>query len=471
MTNADPLLGAILDGRFQILEKIGHGGMGGVYRAWQLNIGRNVAVKVLSAIYLQNPRAIQRFETEARIISRLRHPNTLKLIDFGKLEDGCPYLVTEFLVGAPLDRYVGRGPIDPTWILSIARQVCDALVEAHEEHVIHRDLKPGNIFLERVGGEDVVRVLDFGIAKLERSASTSLSGIVCGTPSYMSPEQASGEPVDGRSDLYSLGVILFEALTGRLPFISEQSAALLIKQIEEPPPSLSEVAPELVLHPEVEGLVMSLLEKDPSRRPASARSVRDHLDGILGHHAWPSLPLPGPAAEAGAPRLDLRGPSLGEEERAGRQGRRRAVGAATTVRTPRRLRRAGRRPSLRAVGFALLGAALLVAGGAFALSPGEDAFVIPEASEKVIARRPPEPPAIPLSPRDRRAGEPALAPDAEAQPAAGGERRGPGAGLQTSPASAADEGPPPIPERPRATEALEEPRRGPAGKLVGLAEE
>src|SRR5687768_6915502 len=295
----DPLIGTMLDSRYQVLELVGRGGMGAVYRARQVNIGRDVAVKVVNSFVLQEPALMRRFENEARIISALRHPNTLKLIDFGKTRDERPYLVTEFLVGRPLERVLKEGAVDVYWILRIMRQVVDALTEAHAAGIVHHDLKPENIFIEHVGGDDIVRVLDFGIAKLGHSEQTA-TGTLFGTPTYMSPEQAHGKVADGRSDLYSVGMILFRAIAGQPPFGGEEPMAILLQHVNEPPPLLSRIAPQYV-PPEVDALVMSLLEKEPNRRPSTAQEVKQHIEPLM--HASPSIavarPYPTPAPNLG----------------------------------------------------------------------------------------------------------------------------------------------------------------------------
>ena len=210
----DPLVGTVLQGRYRILERVGQGGMGAVYRAVQVNIDRDVAVKVLTPDAAEREHVVRRFENEARIISKLRHPNTLKLIDFGEADDERLFLVAEFLSGQPLDAVLRQGAIGVGRTLHVMAEAADSLAEAHGQGIVHRDLKPGNLFLERVGDQDVIKVLDFGIAKLATGTSYTVEGTVFGTPAYMSPELARGESVDSRSDLYSLGVIAYECLCG-----------------------------------------------------------------------------------------------------------------------------------------------------------------------------------------------------------------------------------------------------------------
>lgn len=301
----DPLLGALLDGRFRLETVIGAGGFGVVYRARQVNVDREVAVKVLTADASQNQEIVRRFENEAKIISQLRHPNTLKLVDFGRAPDGRLYIVTEFLTGLPLDKVLAAGRIDCLRTLRMMAQVCDSLTEAHEQGIVHRDLKPGNIFLERVGQQEVVKVLDFGIAKLTAQTTHTATGRIFGTPAYMSPEQARGDEIDARSDLYSLGVVAYECLSGMPPFTGSNPMSILLKHLQEPPLPLGERAPPLGLDPEVDALVLAMLSKLADDRPSSASEVRAAIHALehrLGARPERTTLVPRGNAMSGAPR-------------------------------------------------------------------------------------------------------------------------------------------------------------------------
>jgi serine/threonine-protein kinase len=271
-----------VDGRYRIEERIGGGGMGDVYRARQLNVERDVAVKVIRDDQGEDASALERFENEAKIISRLRHPNTLRLFDFGRIEGGGLYLVTELLAGELLSDVIERGPMEEARVLRIMAEIAGSLSEAHAMGVVHRDLKPNNVFLEKVGEREVVKVLDFGIAKAAVSGVKTTTGGVIGTPTYMSPEQARAEPLDGRSDLYSLGVLAYECLTGRPPFEGESAISVLLKHANEAPIAPTRLA-GLRSAPSVglERLVLDLLAKDPRARPESAREVERAIERIV----------------------------------------------------------------------------------------------------------------------------------------------------------------------------------------------
>jgi serine/threonine protein kinase/tetratricopeptide (TPR) repeat protein len=270
----DPLIGRTLPGGYVILELVGVGGMGRVYRAEQTNLGRTVAVKIVHPHLMGEESAVARFVTEARAASRLNHPNSVGVIDFGKTQDEQFYLVMEFLRGRDLARVVyDNGPLPMTRIIDVLRQTLAALGEAHALEIIHRDLKPENIIVEpmRAGG-DFVKVVDFGLAKMKVGAAPSITspGIVCGTPEYMSPEQGRGDPIDARSDLYAMGVILFQLLTGRLPFEADSPTHVVLMHISKPPPDPRSVAPARNIPPVLVDVLMKALSKEPDNRYGSA---------------------------------------------------------------------------------------------------------------------------------------------------------------------------------------------------------
>jgi eukaryotic-like serine/threonine-protein kinase len=210
----DPLVGKIVDGRYEVLEPLGEGGMGTVYKVRHVTLNRQFAMKALRRDLASDPALSQRFIHEARATAAIKHAGVVSISDFGVLDDGIPYFVMELLVGETLSTHMrARGLLPPRETISIARRIADALAASHAANVIHRDLKPENVFL--VGGTDV-RVVDFGAAKVIGGSKLTRPGVVFGTPYYMSPEQAAGQPIDGRADVYSLGILMFEMLTGRL---------------------------------------------------------------------------------------------------------------------------------------------------------------------------------------------------------------------------------------------------------------
>jgi len=282
----DPFLGRSLPGGYLILELVGIGGMGRVYRAEQTNLGRTVAVKIIHPHLVGEENAAARFITEARAASRLNHPNSVGIIDFGKSPDGQLYLVMEFLRGRDLARVnYEDGPLPFRRIVDVMRQTLAALAEAHNESIIHRDLKPENIILEPVrSGGDFVKVVDFGLAKIRadtQQPSITSPGIVCGTPEYMSPEQARGDPLDARSDLYAVGVILYQLLTGRLPFEAESPTQVVLAHLTQPPRDPREVAPDRQIPEPIVRVTLSALAKDPKDRFADSDQMSEALAGAL----------------------------------------------------------------------------------------------------------------------------------------------------------------------------------------------
>ena len=280
---APQLVGRMLGDRYQIEALIGQGGMGWVFRGTHLVMQQPVALKVMRREQARDRVAVKRFCQEARACSLLRHYNTIKVHDFGVTDDGYPYIVMEYLDGRPLSRVLkDEGALGPVRAVHIATQICRSLVEAHDRGLIHRDLKPANIFLVDLPGErDHVKVLDFGIAKFvggDGSCETlTRAGMVFGTPRYMSPEQAQAQPLDGRSDLYSLGVILYEMLMGRAPFDAASTAGLLVSAVHDVPPPLPDVVCGASIPAALRALVAALLEKWREDRPAVALDVIERL--------------------------------------------------------------------------------------------------------------------------------------------------------------------------------------------------
>jgi eukaryotic-like serine/threonine-protein kinase len=276
----DPKIGLLI-GNYRLLEKLGEGGMGTVYRAEHPGLGRFAAVKLLRAEYAQDTEIVLRFFDEARAVNKIRHKHIVDVFDLGRTPEGVAYLIAELLIGEDLDRRLKREKILPIEdICSILCQTCDALQAAHSAGIIHRDLKPENLFLcEHEGNPEFVKVVDFGIAKLLEPGTDGLArtktGIVLGTPHYMSPEQATGKKqLDGRADLYSLGIILYECLSGQTPFRGDTMAGVVMQHVLEKPPPLKKMALNRDIPEALIDLTMRLLEKDPAQRPANAAEVK-----------------------------------------------------------------------------------------------------------------------------------------------------------------------------------------------------
>ncbi|MBL8788047.1 MAG: protein kinase [Deltaproteobacteria bacterium] len=284
---SDPLIGQTINDRFLITAKIGAGGMGAVYRAKQLGMNRDIAVKVLLRELTDNEVVLRRFHLEALAVSKLKHPNTIQIFDFGETSDGLLYIAMELLEGRPLAKVLQEDrQVSVLRALHIIEQSAKSLREAHSKGIVHRDLKPDNIFLQSVGEDgDFAKVLDFGVAKVAegdgQQKTLTKAGSIFGTPKYMSPEQSRGTEIDARSDIYALGVILYELITGRVPFNAENPLGILIKHIQEMPPAFQAVRPDLVVPEQVELFVQKLLAKQPEQRPQTAEAVIREIETLL----------------------------------------------------------------------------------------------------------------------------------------------------------------------------------------------
>jgi eukaryotic-like serine/threonine-protein kinase len=280
----DPYVGAIIDGRYKVETVLGEGGMGVVYRCSHTIIGKKLALKVLRADLARDGEVTERFLNEAKSASAIGNPHIIDISDFGQLPDGSTYFVMEFLTGQSLTAAVHAGPMPEPRLLGIARQLGEALGAAHTAGIVHRDLKPDNIFLiERGAEKDFVKILDFGIAKVSTSAGKlTRAGAVFGTPHYMSPEQAAGVEVDHRGDVYSLGIILYELSTGKVPFDSDNFMGVLTQHMYKPltPPRQLVANPEM-LSAGLEAVIVKCLAKRPEHRYQSMAEVVADVDRLL----------------------------------------------------------------------------------------------------------------------------------------------------------------------------------------------
>lgn len=301
------LIGQVVAERYQILGLLGRGGMGAVYLAEHTELKKRVALKILHRFMSTNEEVVARFEREAVAAGRLAHPSIVAATDFGRIEDGSFYLALEYIDGKSLAEVMAEsGPLEEKRAVSIAYQINDALCAAHDAGIVHRDLKPENVLLVKMEeGRELVKVVDFGIAKLnldeDHQEGLTRAGLVFGTPEYMSPEQAMGHTVDARSDLYGVGMMLYEMLCGTSPFKAQEVTEMLAKQITEPPPPL----PESV-SPGLRELVFWLLKKDPDERPETAQRLADEFSELAFSLQYS---LPPPRTSSGARPEGSRKPS------------------------------------------------------------------------------------------------------------------------------------------------------------------
>jgi serine/threonine protein kinase len=294
---ADRLIGRVLGGRYRLLERLGQGGMGTVYRATHTLMDKPVALKILRSELATDAEAVARFHREARSASRLDHDHCIRVTDFGQSDDGLLFLVMELLDGHSLSHVTRRGPVPAARAAAVGLAIAEALAHAHDAGIIHRDLKPDNVFLaRRAKGREIVKVLDFGLAKLASDSalgpSITRDGTVFGTPEYMAPEQAEGEKLDGRTDVYALGVILYQLVCGEVPFKSANFVALLTKQVSEEPTPPRERRPDLTIPPGLELIILHCLTKRREDRYATAAEVADALEPFAASDTSQSILLP-----------------------------------------------------------------------------------------------------------------------------------------------------------------------------------
>jgi serine/threonine-protein kinase len=297
----DPRVGRILQGRYKLISQLAEGGMGVVYRAERVGIGRPVVVKFLHAMLSDKPGIVDRFEREARATAVLNHPNCVALVDFG-IEEGAPFLVMELAEGQTLADMLDHGPLPPPRAVAIIRQVLAGLQHAHARGILHRDLKPANIMIcDAAGVADFVKILDFGLAKmLDPTAygnkDVTVEGIAIGTPGYMSPEQAAGIPSDRRADIYCTGALLYHMVTGAKAFDGEDLHSVLRRHREETPAAPRDVVPQVKISPELEAVIFKAMRREPSERYQTvdemAASLRATPEGIAGGDTGEHRPIP-----------------------------------------------------------------------------------------------------------------------------------------------------------------------------------
>lgn len=374
-TDSDDLVGRIVAERYLVERLLGSGGMGAVYAAQHTQLKKLVALKILHGAMSSNEEVVARFEREAVAAGRLVHPGIVAATDFGRLEDGSFYLALEFVDGQSLAELLDdEKTLSPARAVGIAIQINDALCAAHGEDIVHRDMKPENVMLVRgEDGEDYVKVVDFGIAKIrldeEHQEGLTRAGLVFGTPEYMSPEQAMGNEADARSDLYGVGMLLYEMLAGSSPFREEDVTAMLTAQIKQPPPPLSEDIPS-----EVRDVVMRLLSKDPDERPQSADELAEELFQIAEGLGWA---LPSPRTSTGTRTDRRRQPSNPPRARQGSTPFRSKLGSTRTRSTP-----PASGPKKRSMLLPVLGLGVGVVIGAAAMLTNTEVVPTEEMREK-----------------------------------------------------------------------------------------
>jgi serine/threonine-protein kinase len=453
-TSFDALVGATLAGRYEIQRRIGEGGMGAVYEARHVVLGKRVAVKVLLEKFHERQELVARLLQEARLASAIGHENIVDVADFGTTDDGRSFIVMEFLEGESLADVVTRdAPLPVERCLRIGQQVASALSAAHDKGIVHRDVKPENVFLLRRGEQDFVKVMDFGVSKAVRSREEGVdllrltrTGMVLGTPLYMSPEQARGdEDIDARADVWALGVMLYESLTGEVPFRARNYLGVISQVLTETVEPPSRLRPELAIPAAVEAVVMRAMEKDRGRRYQRMEDLKRDLDRL----------------SAGDPNVGLapaEGAARDEADRAARRtGPRWHLAAAALVVVAAGLVVALGRGERRAAPTAGSGPVTARARATAPAPAPRAAPPAPAAVARTAAAPPPAPPpaAVPApdprpppaahAPAEPAAGSPRARREAPSRQKAGPAGRLRGAAALAAPAAPAPAPPPPSP--------------------------
>jgi hypothetical protein len=328
------LVGQVVADRYAIIRKLGEGGMGAVYLGEHVKMGRRSAIKVMNPAMAGDPDAISRFNREASNASRISHPNVCQIYDFGETADGIIYLAMEYIEGASLTAIIEReGALPPVRAVRILKQAAEALASAHDLGIVHRDLKPDNIMIVQArDGSDIVKVVDFGIAKAvagdDAGQKVTKTGLVVGTPEYMSPEQLSGDKLDGRSDIYSLGLVFYRMLTGVLPFQADSAQEAMIKRLTDEPLPLLDARPDLTFPPMLQEVLDKALARAPADRYGGAAQFGLDAEAAIAGLVAPATRADMATAQAATQLLDAR--SRGPAGR--RPGPPAAVGSARVKR-------------------------------------------------------------------------------------------------------------------------------------------
>jgi serine/threonine-protein kinase len=400
VSRQDPLIGQVLDGRYRVESVLGEGGMGIVYKAVHTTLRKPLAIKVLRPEVSKNEQIVQRFKQEAQSASQIGNQHIIDISDFGELADGSTYFVMEFLNGQSLTHALEAGKFDSDRTIYVAKQLCRALGAAHEIGIVHRDMKPDNVQLVQRGDDsDFVKVLDFGIAKVGGSTSKlTQAGQVFGTPHYMSPEQCAGTNVDHRTDIYAVGVMLYEMATGKVPFDADNLMGILTKHLYENPIPPHELPPPVNVEPALEAVILKCLAKKPEQRYQTMAELANDLDAVENG-------LTPKAVVDQVQRSTLGGQTVSELDAPGRITVRNGSAGGDAI------------PGRKSLAPIMIGGGLLLAGGVVAflvMSHGQDAHVVepvnPTPQQAAAQPALPAPSPTDVKPVDPKPADPAPAP-------------------------------------------------------------